>query len=318
MIIQLLKFTLFLAVMTLPCLAGTEHFLEPGGVEYTYEGVNFESIDRERSGHPFRDGETHVTKLVNGKTVYKVTYTLNKDDIRISKASGKKGKSKHALLIDGSVAFGEGLNDDETITHHLNESSKIFEAYEIGFLGHGLQHNWLRFKERTLHKIIPYKSGVAIFILNGQDVRRLVGTFDHLTYAGDFPHIVEVSEGIYEHKGTFATAGTFLQQMAIKYCLPFDFCKNWMKMMTGQPTEDELEKTARFFNSMVALYRDEFRSEDMVIIWTGTPERAEIFQKYTNLRVIHYDSYDRYPDQHPTAKGAKQIADLILKEKIVY
>ena len=318
MIKKILKFTLIFLSMSFQIHAGTEHFLEPGGVEYYYEGVNFDSPNLNRANHPFIDGETHVTKLKNGKVVYKVTYTINKDEIRISKASGKKGKSKHVFIVDGSVAFGEGLNDDETITHHLNEKSKIFEAYEIGFLGHGLQHNWIRFKEHKLHKIIPYQTGAAVFILSGQDVRRLVGTLDHLTYASEFPHIAEVSEGIFENKGTFANSGSFIQRMAIKYCLPRDFCKNWMKMMGGDPTEEELEATARFFNSLVRLYRDEFKAESVVVIWTGTPDRAQIFQKYTNIRVIHFDSYDRYPDQHPTAKGASQIADMLLKENIVY
>jgi hypothetical protein len=318
MIKNKLKMLLVLLVWIFQAHAGTEHVLEPGGVEYYYEGVNFDSTDINRASHPFVDGETHVTKLKNGKVVYKVTYTINKDEIRTSKASGKKGKKKHVLIVDGSVAFGEGLNDDETITHHLNENSKLFEAYEIGFLGHGLQHNWIRFKENKLHKIIPFQSGSAVFILNGQDVRRLTGTLDHLTYAAEFPHIKEVSEGIFENMGTFANSGSFIQRMAIKYCLPMNFCKNWMKMLSDQPTDDELEATARFFNSLVHFYRDEFKEEDLAIIWTGTPERAEIFQKYTNIRVIHFDSYDRYPDQHPTAKGAKQIAELILKEKIVY
>ena len=318
MIKNFLKSSLIFAVVSLQCQAGVEHVLEPGGVEYYYEGVNFDSQNLERANHPFRDGQTHVTKLKNGKVVYKVTYTLNKDDIRVSSASGKKGKSKHVFIVDGSVAFGEGLNDDKTITHHLNENSKIFEAYEIGFLGHGLQHNWLRFKEGTLQKIVPYKTGAAVFIMSGQDVRRLLGTLDHLTYAADFPRIHEVSEGVFEHTGSFATSGSWLQRAAIKYCLPYDFCKNWMKMMKGDPSEEDLEDAAQFFNSMASLYKNEFNAENMAIIWTGTPERAEIFQKYTNIRVIHFDSYERYPDQHPTAKGAKQIAELILKEKIVY
>lgn len=318
MFYKILKFPLIFLAMSLQIHAETEHFLEPGGVEYYYEGVNFDSPNLTKANHPFIDGETHVTKLKNGKVVYKVTYTINKDEIRTSNASGKKRKSKHVFIVDGSVAFGEGLNDDETIAHHLNERSKIFEAYEIGFLGHGLQHNWIRFKERKLHKIVPYQSGSAVFIMSGQDVRRLVGTLDHLTYAAEFPHISEVSEGIFEHKGTFANSGTFIQRMAIKYCLPLDFCKNWMRMFTGEPNEDELEATARFFNSLVRLYRDEFKVENLAVIWTGTPEGAEIFQKYTNIKVIHFDSYDRYPDQHPTAKGAKQIAELLIRENIVY
>ena len=298
--------------------AGTEHTLEPGGVEYYYEGVNFDSGNVTRANNPFLDGETHVTKLINGKVVYKVTYSINKDGIRTSKASGKKGKSKHVFIVDGSVAFGEGLNDDETVTHHLNEKSKNFEAYEIGFLGNGLQHNWIRFKEHKLHTIVPYQSGSAVFILNGQDVRRLLGTLDHLTYAAEFPHIKEVSEGIFEHKGTFAETGSLIQKMAIQICVPFNFCKNWLKMLWAQPSEEQIEATARFFHSIVNFYRDEFKAENIVVIWTGTPEIAEIFQRYTNIRVIHFDSYERYPDQHPTPKGAKQIADLLIKENIVY
>jgi hypothetical protein len=318
MIFNIFKFTLFFIVVSLQCQASSEHVLESGGVEYYYEGVNFDSPDPVKANNPFVGQETKVTKLKNGKIVYKVNYTLDKNGIRTSNSSGKKGKSKHVFIVDGSVAFGEGLNDDETITHHLNEKSKIFEAYEIGFLGHGLQHNWIRFKEHKLHTIVPYQTGSAVFILSGQDVRRLVGTLDHLTYAAEFPHIVEVSEGIFEHKGTFANSGTLIQRLAVKVCVPFNFCKNWMKMLTGQPTEEELEATARFFNSLVRLYRDEFKAENIVVIWTGTPERAEIFQKYTNVRVIHFDSYDRYLDQHPTPKGAKQIADLLIKENIVY
>lgn len=72
-----------------------------------------------------RPGVHTSRKLVTdtGEVIYDVVYTIDEDGFRAMPEA--VGKSPQVNLFGGSFAFGEGLNDDETLAHFLLESLRV-------------------------------------------------------------------------------------------------------------------------------------------------------------------------------------------------
>ena len=93
--------------------------------------------------------QSHKDAKINGDIipVYRVTYSIDENKRRIHEQKQPLGDYLGIInLFGGSFAFGEGLNDDQTINWYL---SKIFPKYKInnyGFHGYGV-HQALYFLE---------------------------------------------------------------------------------------------------------------------------------------------------------------------------
>ena len=289
---------------------GTEVVIQGAGVKLGTNGLSL-------GIKSFLGNSTRFAKYKNGKLLYDAIYSVNINKFRTSSASFKPNKKKHFFIFDGSVAFGEGLNDDETIHHWINKKSKIYEAYEIGFLGEGPQHHWIRLSEKKLPVQVLQKKGSALIITHESDIGKLVGLIPHLTYGFYFPRLVETRPGEFKNTGKFMYNGSLLQRMLINFCRPLSFCYTWMvNYGHGQVPEEDLAMGARVIEATVKMYREQFDVENVTILWVGSNEALSIFQKNTKLKVIHLD-YETQDGSHPSKKGALQIANALFDQKIV-
>lgn len=290
-----------------------KHTVEPGGTEYILESFNLGKDSRYSSDHPCLDCDLKVTKLKNGNQIYSVVYHIDENGFRTTPASFLPGKKKHLFLIDGSMAFSEGLKDEQSLIDLINRRSSIYKAYDLGFLGNGPQHSWDLFHAGKLPQKIPEQNGLAILISHDQDIRRFLVTPDHLIYSSQFPNVVRNSSGQFENKGTLEKSGTIIQKALINYCVPLMACKNLMTNSFKFPDEKEVAEAAAVFSDIEKMYRQQFKAEKFVILWTGSDIVFELLKKHTQLPLIKV-SYDRFDSNHPTAKGAQQIVDALFSE----
>lgn len=297
--------------------AKIKKYFEPGGIELIFETSDFGPHSVYSPDYPCLDCTLKVTKLKEGKQVYSVIYRIDKDGFRKTSGMNLAGKKKHFFLIDGSVAFGEGLNDEETILDKINRRSKVYRAYGLGFLGQGPQHNWVTFSGDVLSEKIPEKKGTAVLITHDQDIRRLSGAVDHIAYAAQFPNIVEVQPGVFENKGPFRESGTFLQKALIKFCVPFHFCRNHLTRFYALPDEEQIAKASRLFESIEKMYKAKFDVEKFVIVWTGSEPSFNSLKAKTKIPLIKF-RFDIGESMHPSAVGTGQIVDMLFEEKILY
>lgn len=187
------------------------------------ESITTESIFRQDDvwGHVAIPNSRHdFKKTVNGSVVHSTSATIDKHGMRISSASHRIRKKKHLLLLDSSTVFGEGLKDDETLSHNINLRSNIYEAYPIAFYGHGPQHIWLHFKEGKLPQQIKEKKGSAIILTHENDIQRIFGSPAVLSFASRFPKLKETLPGLFTLDGRFDNAGSYWQRLLAKYCVP--------------------------------------------------------------------------------------------------
>lgn len=266
---------------------------------------------------PKPDSTTEFVKYKNGSEILRYKQTIDSDGFRISPVSHQQGKTKHALLIGGSQIFGENLNDDQTLGHKINLKSKIYEAYTLGYMGHGPNQAWLRFSQNKLDQSIKQKKGSAILMAHEGDISRFKGDVNHLLYASSHPRIIETQKGVFQYVGSFAESGTLLQKLLSRYCLPFLFCQNFMSKSSSDPTEEDYQLIARLFEDIEKMYRQQFDVEQFKIFWEGQPENLERLKKYTNIGVIQLPPIPRFEDGHPNEAGVDQMIQLLISEKFI-
>lgn len=81
-----------------------------------------------------------------GATVFDVSYTFDENGIRNVPVS--ECIDKHAIFFGDSQAFGEGVNDNETLPFCFQKESK-YRSYNYAFPGHGVDNmlGWLKSDE---------------------------------------------------------------------------------------------------------------------------------------------------------------------------
>ena len=94
--------------------------------------------------HPELGWETIPTKIVtNGK----VTYATNSIGMRSEEVDPTRG---NILILGDSVAFGLGVNNNETISHYLEQDKRVaglgYQVLNMGVPGYGIGQSYLNLK----------------------------------------------------------------------------------------------------------------------------------------------------------------------------
>ena len=113
--------------------------------------------------HPELGWETIPSNTVtNGK----VTYTTNSMGIRSTEVDPSR---EHILILGDSVAFGLGVNNNETISHYLEQDKRIgelgYQVLNMGVPGYGIGQYYLNLKRN----IDQLNSKLIILILYTTD-----------------------------------------------------------------------------------------------------------------------------------------------------
>lgn len=106
------------------------------------------------------DSELGWTTIPNTKvTKGKITYTTNSMGFRSDEVDPSK---EHILVIGDSVAFGLGVNDDETVSYYLSQKLKKYQVLNLAVPGYSIDQYYLTLK-RHISKTKPKLIIVVLF-----------------------------------------------------------------------------------------------------------------------------------------------------------
>jgi lysophospholipase L1-like esterase len=109
--------------------------------------------------HPELGWENIPDKTVtNGK----VTYTTNSMGMRSEEVDSLRD---HVLIVGDSVAFGLGVNNDETVSHFLEKAQPEYQVLNLGVSGYGIGQYYLNLK-RHIDKLKPTMFVVILYTSN--------------------------------------------------------------------------------------------------------------------------------------------------------
>jgi hypothetical protein len=116
-------------------------------------------------------------KTVGHDVIYDVTYTIDDSGFRLTpRPATPVGIERTIAFLGGSYAFGEGLNDDETLPFYFARTQDFrHSVLNLGFSGYG-PHQMLRILELgLLDDSITGSLDAAIFVAKANHVYRAAG-----------------------------------------------------------------------------------------------------------------------------------------------
>ncbi|MCO5170138.1 MAG: hypothetical protein M9894_27710 [Planctomycetes bacterium] len=157
---------------------------------------------------PRRPLQVRAWKTADGAPIYEATYTIDAAGRRVVPASAPPGGQGPLVLFLGcSNTFGEGVNDDETMAHHLAlRAGGRAEVVNLGFCGYGPQQLLARLERGDVDDLVAGREVVAIYPFIDAHVNRAVGSMGIVTAWGADMPCYEVEDGAPRLQGSLVGA----------------------------------------------------------------------------------------------------------------
>ncbi len=314
---------LVLILLTLVKVAGRQSTPDPSVAGMYLDGqlgMQGFAIEDELLGYKPRSRQkVRVRKEVGRAILYDVTYTIDELSRRLT--PGQQEDATRFLLFSGcSFAFGEGVNDEETLAYHLAQLAPKTRTYNYGFAGYGAQQTLALLEGRPLAAEIGQKRGHFIYVFLVFHVGRTIGSPAVFNGWGAFmPFYTLDSSGKVRRQGNFTSGRPWIS-------LLFWFSS---KLGLGHPPAivhspesipDQLELTARIISRAAETFASKFpESRFLVLVY---PQPLGAYDLRPNLRALGvpfldysdlFRSDDRglhIPDDgHPTGQAYRMVAE---------
>ena len=293
-----------------------------------------------------KNARINARKSFGDTVIYDVTYTSNKDGLRVSPhdlsylSNITQNDSKNLIFFGCSCTLGEGVNDNETYPYLIEDKSRgQYRSYNFAMEGYG-PHQMLRILETgLLDSIIPENKPAAFFYLaltahmyrssckypyftwdvNGP--RYELNSFKEVIYAGKFNDnlISKIKFNIYG-------------QLTKSHLILGSF---WIKQLIGwNVSQQDRELFIAIILKSIKLISQKYKVPFYVIVWANDIwsddsedyeyiiselkkyqvnliETKDIFAKYESPK--DKDSYLIKYDGHPNKLAYDRVAEYILK-----
>ena len=202
------------------------------------------------------------TILNPGKTLYECSYSFDSIGRRTTTPSDSLIKDKVALFFGDAMAFGEGLNNDETLSSLFEKNNIEYRGYNYGFLGHGPTHMLLEISSDRFKKEFKNKKGKVFFVYRDDAIKVSVGKVPWIE--GSPKYVLE--DNIITYKGEYTA--TDYKEDAIY--LPSEY------------TEKDYNFTLRIFTEIRKILRSV--SNDLELVITTLPLSFTVHKMVKMLR----------------------------------
>ena len=152
---------------------------------------------------PLVDTDVSITCWRKSRRVYQVSCTFDEFGRRRTPDDPEDRPVAHAIFMGNSCVFGENVADDQTLPSHFAAQTTGFAVYNYGFIGWGPQQMLALLQSGQLRAQVPQRSGLLLYGLLPDHVRRVNGSYTATAWGGRFPRYV-LRDGDPVHAGSFA------------------------------------------------------------------------------------------------------------------
>lgn len=142
---------------------------------FTMPVLGDDDIQRHIGYMPNGDTVINEVFVYEGDTSFNVDYSIDEFRKRITPKPDSVEGSEYALFFGCSLAYGYGLEDDETIAYTYQSNGDIV-SYNFAYNGHGTNHVAARLEAQDLSKQVDEKDGKAFYLFFWDHIARSVGT----------------------------------------------------------------------------------------------------------------------------------------------
>lgn len=275
---------------------------------------------------PYNDSVYHEVKIVGADTVFDVNYTITPEHTRLT-PDFDSTKSKHALFFGCSIAYGYGLNDNNTFPYYFQQNSG-FNAYNFAFTGYGTNQMLARFEYENVSDLVREKDGIAVYIFFWDHIERAIGSMDRYTkWVSNAPYYEWQDDKLVRNKA-FKTGRPFVSGMYER--LYQSSIVQYFNV--GFPiglNETHFDLVSEMILQSKNKYKEQFGSDKFyTVIYPSftevDPEKYEKFLSYLEDKGLEYIDLTtdfKYTmehtlggDPHPNAKTNETLSQRLLQE----
>lgn len=264
---------------------------------------------------------------VSGTNVYDVHYTIDSTARRLTPQSDLAKRTRHLLFLGCSLAFGEGVEDDETLPANLARLAPDYHVYNLGFHAYSPAALWLRSQYGDLMDHINESEGMAIYLFFDGHVHRVFGAMSVVaTWGAGLPYLTFDQQGVPTFRGTFEKNRrwttlfyNFFWRTQTRQFLDLDF--------PNLTQVSYFRKFGQLVSHMKNVYSERTGSKKFyVVFYPGTRFAEGLRPELDRLGIPYLDYSDllihtvtlkptRIPiDTHPTPEAHRIMAELINRD----
>jgi len=290
----------------------------PPAVERGTSTEGFYESDVLLGYRPVAGSRVTAIKLIGDRVVYDVVYTIDDEGRRVTPASSARAGDSLVLFFGGSVTFGEGVQDDETLPNAFAAAAPGTRVLNYGFRGYGPQQMLAMLEDGRLDHEIENRDVTAVYTFIDAHVARAVGSMIIVTSWGvDMPHYVSGPDGRLLLDGSFRTGRPIVNWLyalaskshVVSYLgadLPPRRAKHFdLTARIVRQSADRIAARAASTRMFVVLHPSVRAGEPIAAALAGSPVQVLDF---TGLWDASDPAYVIPDDWHPTPLGHRLLA----------
>lgn len=270
---------------------------------------------------PVRSVDARVQLSIGGVPIHDVNYATDAYRRRITPLLDDSAREKFALFFGGSFVFGFGLDGHETLPAHFGNEAPTYRPYNYGFSGYGPQHMLAKLRETPLRDEVREETGIAVYVLIEDHVRRAIGSMRVATsWGGSHPHYVK-EDGVFIRKGNMIT-GRPLTSLLYGFLSQSRFLARRNIDMPPWRHSGHYRFTVELIAAARDTFRDTFESDEFYVLVYPSTTNMNVFTKHLEELGIEVLDYSSLPnligqdhwfsrDGHPKGATNEAVAKAI-------
>lgn len=268
--------------------------------------------------HPKNTLIKHSLYFNSGKDIYKTSYHLDHYGFRNQKNLELNEGRQFLALFGGSLTFGIGVQEDQTLSSLINSFSSKFHAYNFGVGGTGIHHAKRVIEVAPLKEIIKEEKGIGLYIFHQDHINRVVGKGIWSRIFTIMPYY-EYQDGVLSYRGNFKENRKFTTSF-------YSFLNRYFNV-TSIPFfwEDDTRLACELIQSSKESFLKKFPQSRFLVAFHPQfsvfhEKKKALFEKCLKEKKITYKQFPEptgegklmYEDMHPTVISNKHIAGSFL------
>lgn len=226
--------------------------------------------------------------------------------------------TRHAIFLGGSMAFGTGVLDHQTIPYQFSKLTGNFESYNYAVGGSGASNVLSKILFHDFKSEVNQSKGVAFYLFFPFHIARSIPSTVTATWAEGEPQFIENSEGELEFSGLFKDQNgwTLFALRFLNFFRITDLLKvEWPHMYSAS----DIAFVGKILKTSQEKYNEKYPNSRLFIVFLDQPpdgllEYAES-EKLDYIGPILFENLEKYTiphDQHFNERGAELVASEVL------
>ncbi|MBN2311955.1 MAG: hypothetical protein JXR94_23455 [Candidatus Hydrogenedentes bacterium] len=149
------------------------------------------------------------SKSSETRLAYYCWHTIDQYGRRHTPVAEPDARDRFLFLFGGSFAFGDGLNDDQTLASHIAGQAPRYQPCVFACGGYGTAHMLIQIQDPALLSEVPQSTGIALYLFTDPHIPRLIGNLEVAgTFGKRFPYYT-VENGQVLYRGSFEEGRPF-------------------------------------------------------------------------------------------------------------